>query len=150
MNSCCKSASTEELNEILQGVLMGRQVFRDILEQAQNEKFRALLKQALEMFHHHETDLEVRIRCQEGTVDSGQGVMASLSETVEKIKTMMADSDRELLSSAIRAMDMAMKACELYRQKHPQISVQTETVIEELLKDYRKIYHELTEFRIGL
>ena len=150
MNQCCDEILVRDLNEILKGCRMGVNVFRDLLAEAQNDRFKAILKQALDIFHHHEIELTVRIRSYCCTVDDSESLMASVSELMEKFKAVMADSDEELLKNAIHAMDMAMKACRVFDEKHPAVPETVREVLDQLMEDYRQIYRELTEFRLSL
>ena len=150
MSQCYDELLVQDLNEILKGCHMGVSVFTDLLGEAQNDKFKSILKKALECFHQHEMELSFRIRSFSAEIDDSPGLMASVSGLVEKFKAVMADSDEELLKNAIRAMDMAMKACQVFDEKHPAVTGTVRKILDQLMKDYRQIYRELTEFRLNL
>lgn len=139
----------KDLNELLRGCHMGASTFKEYLVEAQSEKLRETLKHSLDIFQKHETELTSRINSYgEDAVDS-TGIMAVLSEMTEKIKTMMADSDEEILNQSIKAMDMGLKACHDFIDKHKQVPEELLFVIHDLEADYKKVYRDLTELKLN-
>ena len=98
----------KDLNELLRGCHMGASTFKEYLVEAQSEKLRETLKHSLDIFQKHETELTSRINSYGEDAADSTGIMAVLSEMTEKIKTMMADSDEEILNQSIKAMDMGL------------------------------------------
>ena len=72
-----------------------------------------------------------------------------LSQAAEKIKVMMADSDEDILNQSLRAMDMGLKACHDFIEKHRPVPEEMLFVIHELQQDYKEVVRELTELKLN-
>ena len=112
-------------------------------------RLRETLKHSLDIFQKHETELTSRINSYGEDAADSTGIMAVLSEMTEKIKTMMADSDEEILNQSIKAMDMGLKACHDFIDKHKQVPEELLFVIHDLEADYKKVYRDLTELKLN-
>ena len=60
-----------------------------------------------------------------------------------------ADSDEEILNQSIKAMDMGLKACHDFIDRHKQVPEELLFVIHDLEADYKKVYHDLTELKLN-
>lgn len=138
-----------DLNELLRGCHMGAAAFREYLVQAQSEKLRETLNRSLQRFEKHETELTSRINAYGADAPDCVGVMAMLSQAAEKIKVMMADSDEDILNQSLRAMDMGLKACHDFIEKHRPVPEEMLFVIHELQQDYKEVVRELTELKLN-
>ena len=138
-----------DLNELLRGCHMGAAAFREYLVQAQSEKLRETLNRSLQRVEKHETELTSRVNAYGAGAPECAGVMAMLSQAAEKIKVMMADSDEDILNQSLRAMDMGLKACYDFIEKHRPVPGEMLFVIHELQQDYKEVVRELTELKLN-
>lgn len=138
----------KDLNELLRGCHMGASTFKEFLTEAQSPRLKETLKNSLDLFQRNEIELTSRINAYDEDAMDSIGVMAVLSEMAEKIKTMMASSDEDILNQSLKAMDMGLKACHDFSDKHAVVPEEISCILQELEDGYKKVVRELTELKL--
>ncbi len=138
----------QDLNELLQGTHMGASTFKEYLSQARNGELHTLLEESLALFHTHEKELTHRILDRGGNPEDDVPVMGMISSFFEKIKTMMAENDEQILDYALRALDMGMKSTKQFEEKHASENMEAAQLAEEMIKGYKEQYKKLTHLKL--
>lgn len=137
----------EEYTMLLEGCHMGAKTFKIYLDETYDLELRKLLQEALNAFKHHEEVLTKKI-IKLGTDPSDEiPLMGVISEFFERMKVMMADTDKTL-EYALRAVDMGIRNVEDFQQKYTDIHDEVRTATTDLLNDYKLTYKKLSDYKI--
>ena len=131
-----KDKVIEEMNKFLKGVHMGGTTFKDYLEKAESPKVKGELKKVIESFKKHEEAITHRIEKLGGNAVDSVGIGGMIGELFEKIKLVKADSDKEVIEHAIKAMEMGIKQGDKFLKEHKDLEPSLRKEIEGVVKDY--------------
>lgn len=137
-----------DLNTLLEGCHMGASTFHDYLEQTQAISLKTVLNNALMVFRKHEIALNHHLEALNEDSEEEIKLGSIMAEFFEKIKAQMATDDRQLLDYATRGIDMGLKACQDFKKKHEHLHHDLLQSINELEKDYKKIYQNLIDLKL--
>lgn len=143
-----KNDVLKDLNTLLQGTAMGINTYKDYLSACQAVALKKTLSDALKVFEKHKNELEKHIQSLESQYQTKASIKEAIAEFFEKIKAELADNDRTLLDYAIKGIDMALKAVQDFKKKHHGLQHDCLKAIDEMEKDYRKIYQDLIDLKL--
>lgn len=143
-----KSSMVEELNQLLKGTYMGIQLFESLQEKLESELLMKEFHQILDKFHMHAHSLSALIQtCHEDPVENA-GVKGMIASAVEMIKDIMIVNDRQVLQEAVKYMDTAIHAVNMFLQRHQIENEKMIKIIRIMQEDYESIDHLLQKYYI--
>ena len=143
-----QSSMVEELNQLLKGSYMGIQLFKSLQEQLESEQLIKEFHQILDKFHMHAHSLTALIQtCHEKPVENA-GAKGILTSAVEMIKDIMIVNDRQVLQEAVKHMDTAIHAIEMFLQRHQIENEKMVKIVRIMQEDYESIDHLLRKYLI--
>ncbi len=143
-----QSSMAEELNQLLKGSYMGIQVFESLQKQLESEQLIKEFHKILDKFHMHAHSLTALVQtCHEKPVENA-GAKGLLTSAVEMIKDIMIVNDKQVLQEAVKNMDTAIHAVELFLQRHPIENEEMMKTIRIMQEDYESIDHLLRKYVI--
>lgn len=128
----------DDLNKFLKGIHMGGATFKDYLEKAQDIKLKNELRIIVESFKRHEEAVTHRIELLGGNAADTLGFMGMIGETLEKMKLIVVDSDREVIDYAINAMNMGVEQGNKFIAEHQDLEPNIKKEIEKIVEDNDK------------
>ena len=128
----------DDLNKFLKGIHMGGATFKDYLEKAQDIKLKNELRIIVESFKRHEEAVTHRIELLGGNAADTLGFMGMIGETLEKMKLIVVDSDREVIDYAINAMNMGVQQGNKFIAEHQDLEPSIKKEIEKIVEDNDK------------
>ena len=128
----------DDLNKFLKGIHMGGATFKDYLEKAQDIKLKNELRIIVESFKRHEEAVTHRIELLGGNAADTLGFMGMIGETLEKMKLIVVDSDREVIDYAINAMNMGVDQGNKFIAEHQDLEPNIKKEIEKIVEDNDK------------
>lgn len=128
----------DDLNKFLKGIHMGGATFKDYLEKAQDIKLKNELRIIVESFKRHEEAVTHRIELLGGNAADTLGFMGMIGETLEKMKLIVVDSDREVIDYAINAMNMGVEQGNKFIAEHQDLDPSIKKEIEKIVEDNDK------------
>ncbi|MCI7442964.1 MAG: hypothetical protein MSA89_07760 [Clostridium sp.] len=117
---------------------MGGATFKDYLEKAQDIKLKNELRIIVESFKRHEEAVTHRIELLGGNAADTLGFMGMIGETLEKMKLIVVDSDREVIDYAINAMNMGVEQGNKFIAEHQDLEPNIKKEIEKIVEDNDK------------
>lgn len=128
----------DDLNKFLKGIHMGGATFKDYLEKAQDIKLKNELRIIVESFKRHEEAVTHRIELLGGNAADTLGFVGMIGETLEKMKLIVVDSDREVIDYAINAMNMGVEQGNKFIAEHQDLEPNIKKEIEKIVEDNDK------------
>ncbi len=139
----------QDLNELLQGCHMGADVFQQYLASTKDPMLKQILIDSLDVFKKHEIELTQRINERNADATDSIPMMAAVGSFFEKMKAIMADDDKKILDECVRALGMGINACQTFKEKHDYLEETLLNAVNELEKDYKHLYAELTSLKLN-
>ena len=132
-----------ELNNFLKGIHMGATTFKDYLEKAQSPKLKDDLRVIIESFKRHEEAVTHRIEKLGGDAIDTTGFIGAISEAWEKLKLMTVDTDKEVIDSAIKAINMGIEQGNKFIAEHENLDPSIKKELEKIVEDNNKHLNKL-------
>lgn len=132
-----------ELNKFLKGIHMGGITFKDYLEKAQSPKLKDDLRVIIESFKRHEEAITHRIEKLGGNAADTSGFIGAISEAWEKLKLISVDTDKEVIDSAIKAINMGIEQGNKFIAEHENLEPSIKKELEKIVEDNDKHLNKL-------
>lgn len=132
-----------ELNKFLKGIHMGGITFKDYLEKAQSPRLKDDLRVIIESFKRHEEAITHRIEKLGGNAADTLGLIGAISETWEKLKLISMDTDKEVIDSAIKAINMGIEQGNKFIAEHENLEPSIKKELEKIVEDNDKHLNKL-------
>lgn len=140
----------EELNQLLKGCHMGAAVFEDLRDKLQKDELQSEFDRIMRILHVHECKLTTLINQYGGDAVDHAGVMGTMSEMMSKIKNVTLLDDSEVISEAVKSIEMGEKAIRDFDDSHFTLDAQMQKIIRIMEDDYKSIYYNLHKYLIEL
>jgi hypothetical protein len=131
-----KETNIKETNRFLRGIHMGGATFKDYLNKAQDEELKGELTQIIESFKRHEEAITNRIEKLGGDAVDTLGVMGTMAEFFEKVKTLVTNSDLEVCQRAKEAMEMGIYQGEKFIAENEDLDSSLMKEVKGVVNDY--------------
>lgn len=138
----------DALNQLLKGTYMGISIFENLKSQLQSETLHKEFDEILFALRIHEKSLIALLKSKGFDASYHVGIMGSITEFIENIKSKMLTSDKEVLESAIYNMRMAEKAILVYDDKYSMFDDGLIKIFQIMKEDYMSFYHKLNKYLI--
>lgn len=138
----------DALNQLLKGTYMGISIFENLKSQLQSETLHKEFDEILFSLRIHEKSLIALLKSKGFDASYHVGIMGSITEFIENIKSKMLTSDQEVLESAIYNMRMAEKAILVYDDKYSLFDDELIKIFQIMKQDYMSFYHKLNKYLI--
>lgn len=126
----------KKTNKFLRGIHMGGATFKDYFSKAQDKELKEELTHIIESFKRHEEAITNRIeKLGEDAVDT-LGVMGTMAEFFEKVKTMVVNTDLEVCERAKEAMEMGIYQGEKFIDENNDLDSSLMKEIKGVVSDY--------------
>ncbi len=127
----------KELNKFLTGIHMGAATFKDYIEKAQSKELKVELESILTSFKTNEETIASIIQNNGGSPSQSLGVIGTVAEFWEELKLISVDSDLEVCTHAIKAINMGIKGGENFiKENEMEIDDNIMTEVKNIVKDY--------------
>lgn len=141
----------KEMNKFLKGIHMGGTTFKDYLHKAKDPEVKDELLQIIESFKRHEEAITNRIEKLGGNAADTLGIMGTMADFLEKVKLIPVNTDLEVCTHAISAMEMGIKQGEKFIEQNKGLDASLMKEVEAITADYdnhlRKIQKIVTGFK---
>lgn len=138
-----------EVNQLLKGTHMGASIFQNLREKLQSDALIHEFDTILEKFHIHEHSLTAEVIANDGDAQDSAGLMGSMADAMNRMKTMFFTTDKEVIDEAVKDMAMAVKAVEEFKNRHGCLNEHMNKVLHIMIDDYRSIYYNLKHYQVG-
>ncbi len=137
-----------EYNQLLDDCRSGANTFKIYLEETFDFKLREILLGALTTFKDQEILLTKNI-CELGfNIEDEINPINKVSEMIEKFKAKLFDNDK-IADYAIKNIENYLKTVTILDETTSAISKDLKSSLHILADDYRKIYQDLTNFKLN-
>ena len=137
-----------EYNQLLDDCRSGANTFKIYLEETFDFKLREILLGALTTFKDQEILLTKNI-CELGfNIEDDINPINKVSEMIEKFKAKLFDNDK-IADYAIKNIENYLKTVTILDETTSAISNEFKSSLHILTDDYRKIYQDLTNFKLN-
>lgn len=138
----------EDLNKLFKGAHKGSGVFKEYLLKTTAPELQTLLSHALDIFNHYEVSIAKHLAHLNGEKEDDLGILASINEFVEKIKTIVIDSDGDIVTHATQALDYELKEIQTFFANELILPESIKNTIDQLELDYKALYEQFSDYRI--
>ncbi len=135
----------KELNSFLKGINMGSETFKTYQEKTNNPDLKHQFKKIISTFASHKKIVISYIEKLGGEPHDSLGIIGEVANTFEKVKDIFMDKDDEILTSAIKAMDMGIKGGSkaVNNLKSTNVNQSLLTNLNGMLQEYDTIFNNL-------
>lgn len=131
-----KHNDIKKTNKFLRGIHMGGATFKGYLDKAEDSELKEELIHIIESFKRHEEAVTNRIEHLGGDAVDTLGVMGTMAEFFEKLKTMVANTDLEVCERAKEAMEMGIYQGEKFIAENEELDSSLMKEVKGVVKDY--------------
>lgn len=139
---------TDSINQLLKGTYMGISIFENLKERLKSEMLKKEFTEIIKTLQIHQHSLIALLKSKKLEIAEHTGVMGTITEIVEDLKSKILDSDYEVLEAAIYNIKMAEKAILVYDEEHFLFDDGIIKILRIMKQDYMSIYHKLNRYLI--
>ena len=139
---------TDSINQLLKGTYMGISIFENLKERLKSEMLKKEFTEIINTLQIHQHSLIALLKSKKLEIAEHTGVMGTITEIVEDLKSKILDSDYEVLEAAIYNIKMAEKAILVYDEEHFLFDDGIIKILRIMKQDYMSIYHKLNRYLI--
>ncbi|MGG7212815.1 DUF2383 domain-containing protein [Clostridium nigeriense] len=145
-----KEKTVKELNSQLEGVIMGENEIKKLLEKAKDYKVIELLDNTLAIAEKNKLLIIEEIEELGGKPTNNEGAFGKIIEIFNSIKEMKIDTDKEILEKAIKGTEMGFKAILDFLIKNEYLHDHFKKEIIEISDEYSKNIKMMQEYLVEL
>lgn len=138
----------KELNSFLKGINMGSDAFETYEEKTNNPDLKHQFKKIISTFASQKKIVISYIEKLGGEPNDSLGILGEVTSTFEKVKDIFMNKDEEILTAAIKAMDMGVKGGSkaVNNLKSTNVNQSTISSLNDMLQEYDTISNNLNLF----
>lgn len=135
----------KQLNDFLKGINMGSDAFEAYEEKAKNPDLKHKFKKIVSTFASHKKIVVSYIEKLGGEPKESLGLVGEMATAFEKMKELFMDEDKELITAAVKAMDMGIKGGSkvIEQLEHMNIQHSILSSLKDMIKEYETFYNNL-------